>query len=85
MKVYSPDLIGDVIDRLKVDEVLIAMPSIPRLRRFNIFTLLELYPVQVRMLPSMSDLAGGKISVDDLYEVSIDDLLERNEVETKNY
>ena len=82
LKVYSPDLIGDVIDRLKVDEVLIAMPSIPRLRRFNIFTLLELYPVQVRMLPSMSDLAGGKISVDDLYEVSIDDLLERNEVET---
>lgn len=81
LKVYSPDSIGDVIDRLQVDEVLIAMPSISRSRRFNISTLLEIYPVQVRMLPSMSDLAGGKVSVDDLYKVNIDDLLERNEVE----
>ena len=78
--VYSPNNIGDVIHKLKIDEVLIAMPTVSRSRRFNIVTLLEPYPVQVRMLPSVTDLAGGKVSVDDLRKINIDDLLGRNEV-----
>jgi len=78
LDVHSSDNIGNIIERLKVDEVLIAMPRVSRARRFNIVTLLDPFPVQVRMLPSVSDLAGGKVSVDDLHEVSIEDLLGRN-------
>ena len=78
--VYSPDIIGDEIKRLKVDEVLIAIPSSSRARRVEIVNTLESYPVIVRMLPSLSDLAGGVVSVDDLQKVSIKDLLGRESV-----
>ena len=78
--VYSPDNIGKVIAKLRIDEILIAMPAVSRARRFNIVTLLESYSVQVRMLPSVSDLAGGKVSVDDLRKVHIEDLLGRDKV-----
>ena len=80
LEVYSPDDVGKVIDKLKIDEVLIAMPTVSRARRFNIVTVLESYSVQVRMLPSVSDLAGGKVSVDDLRKVDIEDLLGRDKV-----
>ena len=80
LNVYPIDRIGELIDKLKVNEVLIAMPTVSRARRFNIVTSLEPYPIQVRMLPSMTDLAGGKVSVDDLHEVSIEDLLGRDTV-----
>ena len=78
--VYSPDNIGKVITKLRIDEILIAMPAVSRARRFNIVTILESYSVQVRMLPSVSDLAGGKVSVDDLRKVHIEDLLGRDKV-----
>ena len=80
LEVYSPDLIGGIIKKLSVDVVLISMPSFSRAKRFEIVTLLEPFPVQVQMLPDVSDLAGGKLSVSDLQEVSIEDLLGRNAI-----
>ena len=63
--------IKNTIHRYKVDEVLIAMPSASRTRKLTIVNELEPYPVMVRMLPGVSELAGGNVSVDDLREVSI--------------
>jgi FlaA1/EpsC-like NDP-sugar epimerase len=80
LEVFSADVIREVIDRLKVDVILVAMPSVSRARRFAIVTFLEPYSVQVRMLPGVSDLAGGKVDVDDLREVRIEDLLGREKV-----
>jgi len=54
------------------------MPSVSRSRRFEIINSLEPYPVQVRMLPGVAELAEGKVSVDDLREVNIKDLLGRD-------
>ena len=78
LTVYSADDISDVINRLKVDEVLIAMPSTSRARRLSIISAFESFPVTVRTLPSLADLAGGKINIDDLRKVSIKDLLGRD-------
>jgi FlaA1/EpsC-like NDP-sugar epimerase len=80
LNVYSPNGIGDVINNLKIDEVLIAIPSTSRSRRQNIINTFKPYSVTVRILPSLSDLAGGRISVNDLREVSISDLLGRDSV-----
>ncbi len=80
LNVYSPNSISDVINNLKVDEVFIAIPSTSRSRRQNIINAFKSYSVIVRILPSLSDLAGGKISVNDLREVSINDLLGRDSV-----
>ena len=69
----------NVINKLKVQEVLIAMPSTSRLVRERIINALDSYSVIVRVLPSLSDLAGGKISVNDLRKVDIKDLLGRGQ------
>jgi FlaA1/EpsC-like NDP-sugar epimerase len=80
LEVYSPVDIGDVIDKLKIEEVLIAMPSTSRLVREKIIKALDSYSVIVRALPSLSDLAGGKVSINDLRKVNIKDLLGRGAV-----
>ena len=80
LDVYSEVDIGNVISTLKIDEVLLAIPSSPRSKRFDIITSLEDFPVNVRILPSVSDLAGGRVTSNDLHEVSIEDLLGRDTV-----
>jgi len=81
LSVYSVDAIEKLIIKLKVDEILIAMPSASRAKRLAIISTLEPYPVHVRMLPGVAELAQGKVSVGDLREVSIKDLLGRDLVE----
>ena len=81
LDVYSIDSIGDTINKLKEDEVLIAMPSASRTKRLAIINVLESYPVLVRMLPGVSELAEGKVNIGDLRKVSIKDLLGRDTVE----
>ena len=80
LEVYSSNDIGFVINKLKVQEVLIAIPSAPRLVREKIINMLDSFSVTVRVLPSLSDLAGGKVSVSDLRKVNIKDLLGRGAV-----
>lgn len=79
--VYSPNDIEDLINRLKVNEVLIALPSASRSDRFSIIDKLERYPIIVRTLPGLSEIAQGKVKIDDLLQVSIKDLLGRKSVE----
>ena len=81
LNIYSADEINDVINKLKVDEVLVAMPSTSRTKRLSIIDKLEPYPVVVRLLPGIAELAEGKVSVGDLRKVSIKDLLGRDTVE----
>ena len=81
LNICSVNSIERVINKLKVDEVLIAMPSASRTKRLDIINTLEPYPVLVRMLPGVAELAEGKVSIGDLREVSIKDLLGRESVE----
>ncbi|WP_428087104.1 polysaccharide biosynthesis protein [Candidatus Thioglobus sp.] len=78
LKVYSLDVIEAMIDKLKIKEVLIAMPSASRTKRLSIINQLEAYPVLVRVLPGVAELAQGKVSIADLRKVSIKDLLGRD-------
>ena len=81
LNIFSIEKLEDLIKKLEVEEILIAMPSVSRASRRMILQDLEKYPVEVRILPAMSELAQGKIGVDDLRKVSIKDLLGRNIVE----
>ena len=82
IKVYPSSHIKDLIRDNKIDEVLLAMPSLPRLRRNEIITLLSQIRVSVRSLPSMLELAQGNIKVEDLREINIEDLLGRDSIPT---
>ena len=81
LKVSPVNDIEDLIVEHKVDEVLIAIPNASRADRFTIIDKLERYPVIVRTLPGLTEIAQGKVKIDDLLQVSIKDLLGRKSVE----
>ncbi len=81
IEVFTPNDIKGLISKSGVSEVLLAIPSASRIRRNEIIDFLEPYPVMVRSLPGVSELAQGKVNVADLKEVSIKDLLGRDVVE----
>jgi FlaA1/EpsC-like NDP-sugar epimerase len=81
LNVYSFSELSYLIEKFYVRDVLLAMPSISRSRRHQIIQLLEPYPVHVRTLPDLVDLAEGKVTVADIREVDIADLLGRESVE----
>ena len=78
--VYSPDTLADLIKSKGVSHVLLAIPRARRRRRNEILEQIRGYPVAVRTLPSVNDLAEGRVSVSDLHELDIEDLLGRDQV-----
>ncbi len=86
MKVYSSNRLEQLIVSMKIKEVLLAIPSISRIQRNEIISQLESYPVLVRSVPGVSDLAQGKLKIDDLNILDINDLLGRDPVPpNRNY
>jgi len=57
-----------------------AIPSLSQAQRNEVINFLEPYPLLVRSLPGVSELARGKLRIADLRDVSIIDLLGRNSV-----
>jgi FlaA1/EpsC-like NDP-sugar epimerase len=79
-RIYSPVYLEQLVSALKISDVLLAMPSISRQRRNQILNRIRSAHVSVRTLPSVTDLAQGRVSVNDLRELDIDDLLGRDPV-----
>lgn len=80
LRVFSPDEIGTILPKLDAQHVLLAIPSASRARRNEIIAQLRDARVEVRTLPSVLELASGEIKVQDLRELSIEDLLRRDPV-----
>jgi FlaA1/EpsC-like NDP-sugar epimerase len=80
LQVYESSRIEQLLDDTGAQEVLLAIPSVSRSRRKEILDSLGQYPVRVRSIPGFMDLAAGRVSVSDLQEVDIADLLGRDAV-----
>lgn len=80
LPIYSPADLTGLVESLQVSDVLLAMPSISRQRRNEILAQMRDARVSVRTLPSVTELAQGKVSVSDVRELEIDDLLGRDPV-----
>lgn len=80
VRVYSSDDIGSLVQRLNVQQIVFAVPSVSRQRREEIFRKFEDIPVKVMTLPPVGDLLSGSVSISDLREVDISDLLGREPV-----
>ena len=81
LKILDPKKIEKLSQKKKIDEVLIAMPSASKTVLRGLLKEIEEHSIKVRILPGLSELAQGKITVSDLKEVDISDLLGRIEVE----
>lgn len=75
--IYSPIDLKYLVNSLKVTDVLLAIPSVSRSKRNDILQKIAQCRVSVRNLPSLTDLAGGRVTVSDLRELDVEDLLGR--------
>ncbi len=80
LPIYSPADLEGLVESLKISDVLLALPSASRHRRNEILNQMMNVKVSVRTLPSLSDLAQGKVTTSDVRELDIDDLLGRDPV-----
>ncbi|HVQ10737.1 MAG TPA: nucleoside-diphosphate sugar epimerase/dehydratase [Methyloceanibacter sp.] len=80
VKVLRPGKIGKVITTENVKEVLLAMPSALRSERRAAIKALEPFPVVVKTLPALEEIASGHVEVTDLRPIEVEDLLGRDPV-----
>jgi FlaA1/EpsC-like NDP-sugar epimerase len=78
--IYNPADLTNLAPALIISDVLLALPGLSRKRRNEILNQIRTAHVAVRTLPSVTDLAQGKVNFSDLRELDIDDLLGRDPV-----
>jgi FlaA1/EpsC-like NDP-sugar epimerase len=80
LPIHNPADFAEVLSDLPITDVLLALPSVSLQRRREILNSLKPYKVAVRTLPGLGDLATGKVSLGDVRDLDIDDLLGREPV-----
>jgi FlaA1/EpsC-like NDP-sugar epimerase len=76
---HASDLKAQVV-RLGVTDILLAVPTMSRGKRKKIVDELRQLSVHVQTLPQVQDIVAGKVTIADLREVEVDDLLGRDAV-----
>tara|TARA_B100000963_G_scaffold92696_1_gene79831 strand:- start:7091 stop:8911 length:1821 start_codon:yes stop_codon:yes gene_type:complete len=77
LQIYDPAKLMDLSKKYGVNDVYLAMPTVGGRRRNAILNRIKDAKVSVRILPSLIDLAEGRVTVSDLRELDIDELLGR--------
>ncbi len=72
--------IPEVVAKHEIKLVIIAMPSVSSVKMREIVSICEKLDIEFRTLPRVSDMALGRVTVNTLREVSIDDLLGRDQI-----
>jgi FlaA1/EpsC-like NDP-sugar epimerase len=68
------------VERFGIKQVLLAIPSAERNERRAILKRLEQLSVEVKILPSLEDIASGRVDVSELRPLDVGDLLGRDSV-----
>jgi FlaA1/EpsC-like NDP-sugar epimerase len=80
IRVFSPDDASQVMLEKDCRQLLIAMPSVTRSRKREIIQRFENHNFVLKTLPGMGELVDGKVRVEDIREVGVEDLLGRDPV-----
>lgn len=78
--VYRPRDLYTLIEDYEVDQILLAIPSATHAKRNQIIKYLEQFSIKIKTLPGVSELIDGRVTVNDIVEVDIEDLLGREEI-----
>ena len=73
--IYSPEN----LDKLpfKVDQIFLAIPSANKLSLKNILEYLKKFSIPVFKVPSLDEITSGKVKIDNLSPITVEDLLGR--------
>ena len=78
IRVYSPNSLYELIENYSVRQIFLAIPSATHGERKEILNRLEHLPVHVKTVPDLFDMVSGKVGVDEIREIDIEDLLGRD-------
>lgn len=78
IRVYSPSALAELIKNFSVRQLLLAMPSASHAERKEILNRLEHLTVHVKTVPELFDMRSGKVHVDEVRDIDIEDLLGRD-------
>ena len=78
--VGSRDYIVEAAKKYAVEEIVIAMPSVSHAARKEIIEICQHTPCRIKVLPGIYQLANGEISIKQIRDVEIEDLLGRDPV-----
>ena len=78
--VHDSDDLAGLIRRYEATDFLVAIPSASRARRREIIESVAGTSAKIRILPGVADIANGRVTVSELREAQIDDLLGRDMV-----
>jgi FlaA1/EpsC-like NDP-sugar epimerase len=83
MRILGPrGAIPALVARFRADQVLLAIPSATSELVRDVATLCEEADVPLRVLPSVREVVGGRITARDIRDLRIEDLLGRQQVQT---
>ena len=85
LPIFNPLDLSDILAKKPITDVLLALPSVIRQRRNEILNSLIKFKLSVRTLPSLSEIAMGKVSINDVHDLDIDDLLGRAPVNPNHF
>lgn len=74
--------IRKVVEKKKIDEIIIAIPSAPKGEIREIVEECSKTKCKLKIVPGMFELIDGKVSINEIREVDIEDLLGREAVKT---
>ena len=77
-KIYSSEDLDTIILSKKINYLLLALPSVNRSKKAEIVNKISNLRVIVRTLPSIENLIEGKVSISDIKELEVGDILDRD-------
>lgn len=80
LRVYKLDRVLNKFKKMKINLVLLALPSISQSNRIKVINKLEKLNLEFKTMPSMNDLINGNAQINDINNVTIEEILEREEV-----
>lgn len=83
-KIYAASNVLWLINKKNISQIFLAMPSASRDRRRQIINDFSDVPVKIKQLPSLHEIADGKVTVSNMRPVNILDVLDRQTVEPDN-
>jgi len=80
LKVYSSADLPALLAQKPVNTILLAMPSLDRVARRQILDYLKSFSIPVKSVPGISEILSGRVSINEIQNIDIADLLGREEV-----
>lgn len=75
------DDIETLVTKFRIKKIIIAIPTLPKFRLEQIYTMTKNLNVQVLKMPNIEDIMSGTLEVNNLKKVDVEDLLGREPVE----